>query len=192
MSDVTCSDCGFGADDRHALGQHIRMSHDYSAADYYRRYEPNYCDNCEDLIQYGKHHRRNRFCSRDCRWEYWREENHPDWSEREVRNGQGYVFIKMDYLEGRDRGLAEPMSRAFGGNRDYQVVLEHRLVKARELNRPLKPFETVHHKNGVRDDNRPENLELWVGKHPPGQRGSDINCPNCGYTFSNMIEGSDG
>lgn len=43
----------------------------------------------------------------------------------------------------------------------------------RELGRELLPDETVHHKNGVRNDNEPDNLELWSSSHPAGQRVVD-------------------
>lgn len=49
----------------------------------------------------------------------------------------------------------------------------HRIIMEEHLGRLLYPEETVHHINGVRHDNRLENLELWTKHHPAGQRVSD-------------------
>lgn len=56
----------------------------------------------------------------------------------------------------------------------HDCVAEHRLVMEKKLGRLLVKGETVHHRNGVRSDNRPRNLELWVSSHPPGQKVTDI------------------
>lgn len=72
---------------------------------------------------------------------------------------QGYVFVKRP---------GHPNRLASGW------VAEHRVVMSEMLGRPLLPHENIHHKNGNRADNRPENLELWIKKQPCGQRVEDV------------------
>jgi hypothetical protein len=66
---------------------------------------------------------------------------------------------------------------AVGVIKDGYVIVgrkrQHRLVMERMLGRALRQGETVHHKNGDRTDNRPENLELWFGHHGSGQRSHE-------------------
>jgi hypothetical protein len=51
----------------------------------------------------------------------------------------------------------------------HRGTLEHRLVMEIKIGRKLNPGEVVHHINEIRDDNRPENLELYSS---PGQHTS--------------------
>lgn len=66
-------------------------------------------------------------------------------------NANGYV---VEYANGRPK-------------------LQHRRLMEEHIGRALLRQESVHHKNGVRHDNRMENLELWTKSHPPGQRVVD-------------------
>jgi hypothetical protein len=65
--------------------------------------------------------------------------------------------------------LAPQHPRALSG----KYVFEHIVVMEQLLRRYLLPEESVHHLNGVRDDNRPENLELWTSPQPSGIRARD-------------------
>ncbi len=82
---------------------------------------------------------------------------------------RGYVFLWDPKAAQRARpGTKKP------------YVLEHRLVMEQVLGRPLERHEQVHHRNGIRDDNRPENLELWTRQQPAGTRANERqHCPSC-------------
>jgi len=61
-----------------------------------------------------------------------------------------------------------PRASANGG-----YVFEHIVVMEDITGRRLVPDETVHHRNGMKSDNRPVNLELWTSNHPTGLRSRD-------------------
>jgi HNH endonuclease len=82
---------------------------------------------------------------------------------RERERGDG--VLKEGYLLVKAHGHPAATKKGY--------VFQHRLVMEQVLGRYLLPEENVHHMNGVRDDNRPENLELWNTSQPAGQRAAD-------------------
>ena len=77
------------------------------------------------------------------------------------------IGVKLDKV-----GYVQVRTLAGNGNKG-RYTYEHRLVMQEMIGRPLVKGETVHHKNGIRNDNRPENLELWSEAQPYGQRVED-------------------
>lgn len=74
-------------------------------------------------------------------------EDHPNWKGGRKYHVAGYVLVKANTHPAADR---------------WGYVLEHRLVMEAKVGRYLKPEEVVHHINEVKDDNRPENLQLFA------------------------------
>lgn len=87
-----------------------------------------------------------------------------NWQGGEVLSSKGYreIWIHPD-------DFFFPMATKSGR------VLEHRLVMAQSLGRCLHPWEIVHHRNGVRTDNRLENLQLVL----KGRHNGSVRCPFC-------------
>lgn len=66
-----------------------------------------------------------------------------------------------------------PGSKVHYGPNHRRWMFEHRYVMQQMIGRALVDGEQVHHKNGVRNDNRPDNLELCDQVHPRGVRVRD-------------------
>lgn len=88
------------------------------------------------------------------------------WHKRKKGEGKKWHESKNGYILRIDHN--SPHSGSNGH------VYQHRQVMAEMLGRPLRKGENVHHRNGNRKDNRPENLELWVSGQPAGQRVQDV------------------
>jgi len=85
--------------------------------------------------------------------------SHHAWKGGRHQNSHGYILLSQ---------REHPNASKAG------LIGEHVVVMETSLGRYLKPGENVHHKNGIRDDNRIENLELWITSQPAGQRLTDL------------------
>ena len=112
---------------------------------------------------------KTKYCSIKCRnndssfWEALKGENNYHWKGGTTRV-KGYIYVKSSEHPYRNGG-------------DY--VMEHRLVMEKKLGRYLVSNEEVHHINGIKDDNRIENLELVIKKLHFGE----VKCPHCQKKF---------
>jgi HNH endonuclease len=107
-----------------------------------------------------------KYCSNKCKRDGWQMRGKPDLrGHAPNRNGAGYVY------------LWAPTHPSVQG-KEYKRVAEHRLAMEKSLGRYLLPGENVHHINGIKDDNRIENLELWVRPQPNGRRILDLELEN--------------
>ena len=82
-------------------------------------------------------------------------DSNANWKGGRTKHHKGYIYLKTNN----------------SGPTTY--VFEHILVMENHLGRKLYKGENVHHINGIKDDNRLENLELWVKPQPTGIRAKD-------------------
>jgi len=135
---------------------------------YYRAYKLQRCVDCgkQDwvLLREIKELRRCRKCTHKYMftkdhplYKYAKSwDKHPFWKGGRFVNGEGYVAVRL-----RKNDNYYKMTNGNG------YVLEHRLVMAQHLKRFLKSIEIVHHINGIRVDNKLENLVIVEQRHNP-------------------------
>ena len=96
----------------------------------------------------------------------------PSWKGGIIRSKRdGYVLVLAPENH--------PYGKKGGGGNKRKYILEHRLVMEKVLGRYLLPDEDVNHINGIKDDNRPENLTIV--RHYAHFK--EMKCPKCEFIF---------
>jgi hypothetical protein len=129
------------------------------------------CDECgvhywrypSQIRHAARRKQRGNHCSKECQGKA-RSRLNSQISKRRFVGKDGYAWV-----------FAPDHPKAVG----YGYVQEHRLVMEQVLGRVLQDGELVHHRNGVKDDNRPENLIVLTQQTHMGE----VVCPYCGATF---------
>lgn len=100
-----------------------------------------------------------------------RGEAHHAWAGGKHEHSDGYIKVWLP-ADHPFESMAQRHGKSKGG-----YCYEHRLVMAQQLGRPLDDSETVHHIDGNRKNNHPDNLQLRRGRHG---KGSTLCCSDCG------------
>ena len=138
--------------------------------------EPRICRGCGSTFYPTYPSSKTQSCSKSCGTKgYYKSIPLEDRSRDKARRWNGGRTHRRGYVM-----VLAPDHHSISSHTQRKYVLEHRLVMEQKLGRPLEPHENVHHINGVRDDNRPENLELWTRPQPPGVRAEETrHCETC-------------
>lgn len=140
---------------RHSTGKYCSLECWYKDPNANRKESKNIinsiCSSCNKEFESFAYQDR-KYCSKGCAKKDLRQVKHYNWKGGKYKL-KGYTRLTLP---------------------DGRKIWEHRFIMEQKIGRKLLPQESVHHKNGIRDDNNIENLELWVKTHLAGQRVEDM------------------